>query len=989
MNGNSDKLVQLNFASLSSTPSAITLGNLGQLNGAHSFSKSFKNGSDIYSYVDNVSSSTITQLKFPGCNNSSIPSSTLQNPPSINYNTPGNFNITLTIDEGLPTQNMMCKQIVVVNSPILTKSKDTVICSGSSVQLNVSGANTYQWTPAIGLSNTIIATPIATPSVSTKYYVTGSVAGCTAKDSITIIVKTNCNSALSISNDTTICYGQSAQISAFDSASLNYQWTPVTGLSSPGIANPIATPTVTTTYHVSSIVQENNNLVLNGDFEQGNYGFISDYQYQPPLNTSEGVYYVGTNSNLWNAGMNSCGDHTTGNGKMLMVNGSTTANAIIWSETITVKPNMNYAFSSWLQSLDIVNPAQLQFSINGKVIGNIFTANSNSCVWNRFYATWNSGNSTTAIISIINKNTLVQGNDFGLDDIAFSEIKTLSDSVKITVLPAPITKKDTILGCSKVIYKGITYTANTFVNETIKNVKGCDSIIYTHQITITTNNPTIINNNPLSGCKSVTYGGIKYTSNTVVNDTIKGHFGCDSIIHKQTIIIYPSAILKKDTISNTCKVIFKGITYTTNTIINDTFRTQFGCDSIVIQHNIIVNNPSTTNIAQPDIKGCVVVNYKGINYNSNTTLKDTLKSVLGCDSIIHIQNIVVYPSPINKEDTINGCNTVIYKGITYNSNTIVSETLKNNFGCDSVILKHNIVVYNQSVTNTNAGPISGCGNVNFKGYIYTSDTTFIDTIKNIHSCDSVYQTTNITIHPYPTLFAKDTMICAGNSASLLATSNAIIQWIGGNSNPLIVSPLNDSSCKVTSTNSWGCSDTLSVKITVEHFSINLNASLNPANKGSIVTLKTASNIAYSILSWTANPISIFNNPSADVQTITVDTTTVYKVISSSAIGCIDSASITVVVIPLPNDILVIPNAFSPNGDGHNDTWIIKGIQAFPQSKISLYDRNGQIVYYDYAVSGFNGIIKGAPIPFGTYYYVIKLNDSRYPYVYSGWVEVLR
>ena len=52
-------------------------------------------------------------LEFPGCTNTSIPSSTAQNPPAITYNTPGVYNINLTLDDGLPTQTTYCKQVVV------------------------------------------------------------------------------------------------------------------------------------------------------------------------------------------------------------------------------------------------------------------------------------------------------------------------------------------------------------------------------------------------------------------------------------------------------------------------------------------------------------------------------------------------------------------------------------------------------------------------------------------------------------------------------------------------------------------------------------------------------------------------------------------------------------------------------------------------------------------------------------------------------------
>lgn len=97
---------------------------------------------------------------------------------------------------------------------------------------------------------------------------------------------------------------------------------------------------------------------------------------------------------------------------MMFVNGNPIPDINVWSQTVTVTPNTNYAFSTWIQSLFKDNPAQLMFSINNIPIGNMITASLPVCNWSQFYATWNSGNNTKAIISIINKNTIVWGNDF-------------------------------------------------------------------------------------------------------------------------------------------------------------------------------------------------------------------------------------------------------------------------------------------------------------------------------------------------------------------------------------------------------------------------------------------------------------------------------------------------------------------------------------------------------------------------------------------------
>lgn len=135
-----------------------------------------------------------------------------------------------------------------------------------------------------------------------------------------------------------------------------------------------------------------------------------------------------------------CGDHTTGTGNMLMVNGDPTPGITVWkTQSIAVTPNTNYAFSVWVQSIYYANPANLQFSINGVTLGNPVNASPNTCSWNQFFTVWNSGNNTTVTISLINQNTFVEGNDFALDDISFAPVTLVQDSVIVTLDNAAVT----------------------------------------------------------------------------------------------------------------------------------------------------------------------------------------------------------------------------------------------------------------------------------------------------------------------------------------------------------------------------------------------------------------------------------------------------------------------------------------------------------------------------------------------------------------------
>ncbi|OIR05733.1 hypothetical protein GALL_121680 [mine drainage metagenome] len=242
-------IVKLDFAgSLLNTPTAVSMGNIGNLNFPHSLSKIFRVNNDLYSFITNVRNNSLSRLQFQGCTNSSNANSTAQTPPLFTYNQSGIYNINLTIDEGLASQTSICKQIVVKTPERLSISKDTSICKGDSVQLKIVGGKTYQWSPSLSLSNSSINNPIAYPVNQTKYFVTvNDKAGCIQNDSITISIIPVPTFSLQPSSEN-LCYGDSVTLTA--SGGDSYQWlgsTDIQNIYSPVV---IVKPTVSTTYPV-------------------------------------------------------------------------------------------------------------------------------------------------------------------------------------------------------------------------------------------------------------------------------------------------------------------------------------------------------------------------------------------------------------------------------------------------------------------------------------------------------------------------------------------------------------------------------------------------------------------------------------------------------------------------------------------------------------------------------------------------------------------
>lgn len=172
---------------------------------------------------------------------------TVQNP-SVVYNTPGTYSVSLTAVNGMGSNTFtVANYITVVASPTANAGSDVAICTGSSTTLTATGGTTYSWTPSTGLSATNIANPVANPTTTTVYSVTVGNGTCSSTDAMTVTVNTM--PTANAGSDASICIGSATTFSA--SGGTSYSWSPTTGLNSITIANPTASPTVTTVYTVT------------------------------------------------------------------------------------------------------------------------------------------------------------------------------------------------------------------------------------------------------------------------------------------------------------------------------------------------------------------------------------------------------------------------------------------------------------------------------------------------------------------------------------------------------------------------------------------------------------------------------------------------------------------------------------------------------------------------------------------------------------------
>lgn len=106
---------------------------------------------------------------------------------------------------------------------------------------------------------------------------------------------------------------------------------------------------------------------------------------------------------------------------------------------------------------------------------------------------------------------------------------------------------------------------------------------------------------------------------------------------------------------------------------------------------------------------------------------------------------------------------------------------------------------------------------------------------------------------------------------------------------------------------------------------------------------------------------------------------VYNAYVRNAYGCISNA--------FPFGILNLPNIITPNGDGINDVWNLKGLELYPGSSVKIFNRYGIIlVNTKIDNNGFvwDGTHLGKILPSDSYWYVIEITDGR---KLTGWIVV--
>jgi gliding motility-associated-like protein len=269
-------------------------------------------------------------------------------------------------------------------------------------------------------------------------------------------------------------------------------------------------------------------------------------------------------------------------------------------------------------------------------------------------------------------------------------------------------------------------------------------------------------------------------------------------------------------------------------------------------------------------------------------------------------------------------------------------------------------------------------------------TNYTVTVSNKYNCiakDNVL----ITVNARPVANAgPDVSLCTGSSANLQASGGGQYVWSPATAlsnatiaNP-VATPLQTTAYIIKVTNNLNCTNTDTVLIKVFSKPVANAGPDKTVSTGQSVILNGTAGGDTSSYYWT--PSQYISNPNILTPVVSPPNNITYTLhVGSGSLCGIATDDVFVQV----NSKLIIPNAFSPNGDGVNDTWNIEALNTFPGAEVKVYNRYGQVVFYskDYNSKPWDGRVNGNAVQVGTYYYTVDRKKDL-PLI-SGWVVLIR
>lgn len=364
------------------------------------------------------------------------------------------------------------------------------------------------------------------------------------------------------------------------------------------------------------------------------------------------------------------------------------------------------------------------------------------------------------------------------------------------------------------------------------------------------------------------------------------------------------------------------------------------CDTL----NTTIVTVLQPSVAVRDLVGCDSLQVDGAWFFADTAFRDTLAGDAsnGCDSIV--QTTLTIGSTIETVLDVQGCDEVVIDGVLYTRDTTVVDVLPGVGGsCDTV--RTATITIRSSASSTEAATICA-------GEVFTlPDGTIVDqtdvyqtTLAAANGCDSVI-TTDLTVRA-PVL--DETIIEACDSAVLDA-----------------VTVFADTVFTDTLTAGSGCDSIVSTLVTVQ---------ATPAvDAGSDTTLFIGESVDLAITDGQDATWSTGDQGPTTTYTATAAGTEPVTVTAFAQDGLCPASDTVLVTVRTADADILVPQAFTPNGDGVNDVFGPTVADGVERMELTIYNRWGQVVFDGEGPAPvWDGTLDGEPQPAGSFLYELEV-----------------
>ena len=253
------------------------------------------------------------------------------------------------------------------------------------------------------------------------------------------------------------------------------------------------------------------------------------------------------------------------------------------------------------------------------------------------------------------------------------------------------------------------------------------------------------------------------------------------------------------------------------------------------------------------------------------------------------------------------------------------------------------------------------------------------------ACILVSNTITVTEAPSPNPVITGVLFNCGGEPSVLSTTEAYdgYVWSNGSQDPTVT--VGTGTYTVTVSNDFGCENT---SASVDVLSANTPTAFFTGDPGgevfpgtTVIYTDQSNGNGGNITNWAWSTDSV-GTGSGTTFTGTFDVPGTYPITLTvtTADGCTHTYTYNQIVIPVE---IIIPNVFSPNNDGKNDALVFEGVQYYPNTSLSVFNRWGQEIFTS---TNYKNTWKAKDVPDGTYFYILKLYTGK---EYTGNVTLLR